>query len=75
MVYSQHVNERLVELGKRVRAARVAAGETQAEVASAVGIHRTHVVHIEAGRENITVGTLYGLADHFGVAASQFLPD
>jgi transcriptional regulator with XRE-family HTH domain len=69
------VNERLVELGKRVKAARSAAGLTQAQVATAVGIHRTHVVRIEAGRENITVGTLYRLADHFNVPASQLLPD
>lgn len=75
VVYSQHMNGRLLQLGERVKAARVSARETQAEVALAVGIHRTHLVHIEAGRENITIGTLYGLADHFGVPASQLLPD
>ncbi|PYE13572.1 helix-turn-helix protein [Williamsia limnetica] len=75
VVYSQHMDERLVQLGERVKAARVAARETQAEVASAIGIHRTHLVQIEAGRENITIGTLYGLADHFGVSAAQLLPD
>jgi transcriptional regulator with XRE-family HTH domain len=69
------VDERLVELGKRVKAARSAAGLTQAQVATTVGIHRTHVVNIEAGRENITVGTLYGLADHLSVRASDLLPD
>ncbi|WP_110471942.1 helix-turn-helix domain-containing protein [Williamsia limnetica] len=69
------MDERLVQLGERVKAARVAARETQAEVASAIGIHRTHLVQIEAGRENITIGTLYGLADHFGVSAAQLLPD
>lgn len=31
-----------------MKAARMAAQETQAEVAVAVGIHRTHLVHIEA---------------------------
>ncbi|MCK0515634.1 helix-turn-helix domain-containing protein [Williamsia sp. DF01-3] len=69
------MNERLVELGKRVKAARGAVGLTQAQLAAAVGIHRTHVVRIEAGRENITVGTLYGLADHLGVRASGLIPD
>lgn len=75
VVYSQHMDGRLLQLGERVKAARVAARETQAEVALAVGMHRTHLVQIEAGRENITIGTLYGLADHFGVSASQLLPD
>lgn len=69
------VDERLAALGQRVRAARVASGQTQAEVAAAVGIHRTHLVQIEAGRENITIGTLYGLADHFKVRATTFLAD
>ena len=67
--------ERLQELGKRVRDARTSCGQTQAEVAKAVGVHRTHLSAIEAGRENITIGTLYRIADHFGVAASHLLPD
>lgn len=66
---------RLAELGQRVRAARTQAGQTQAEVAAAVGIHRTHVLHIEAGRENITITTLYGLADHFGLPVSDLLAE
>ena len=45
------------------------------EVATAVGIHRIHVLHIEAGRENITITTLYRLADHFGVPVSDLLAE
>ncbi|WP_102145618.1 helix-turn-helix transcriptional regulator [Mycobacterium hubeiense] len=69
------VDTRLHELGVRIRAARINRGDTQADVAEAVGIHRTHLSAIEAGRENITVGTLYRLADHFGVPATLLLPD
>lgn len=74
--YSQHVDEvgeRLRALGNRVREARTARGETQAVFADAVGVHRTHLSAIEAGRENITVGTLYRIADHAGLAATDFL--
>lgn len=67
--------DRLGELGRRVREERTGRGQTQAEVAKAVGVHRTHLSAIESGGENITVGTLYRIADHFGVPASQFLPD
>ena len=27
------------------------------------------------GARNITIGTLYRIADHFGIAASRLLPD
>ncbi|MCZ4538046.1 helix-turn-helix transcriptional regulator [Gordonia terrae] len=67
--------ERLRELGSRVRDARTSRGQTQAEVAKAVGVHRTHLSAIESGRENITIGTLYRIADHFDISASQLLPD
>jgi transcriptional regulator with XRE-family HTH domain len=66
---------RLLELGIRVRAARERLGQTQAAAAESVGVHRTHLSAIEAGRENITVGTLYRIADHFGVSATSLLPD
>lgn len=69
------MDARLTELGKRVRAARTQAGETQAATAAAIGVHRTYLVQIEAGRENITIGVLYRLADHFGVRASELLPE
>lgn len=49
--------------------------ETQQEVASAVGIHRTHLSRIEGGGENITVDTLWALADYLGVAAGELMTD
>jgi transcriptional regulator with XRE-family HTH domain len=44
-------------------------------ISIALRLHRTHLSAIESGGENITVGTLYRIADHFGVPASQLLPD
>lgn len=67
--------QRLRELGARLRELREDRAETQLEVAQAVGLHRTYLGRLEAGRKNITVGVLYGLADHFGVPASTLLPD
>jgi transcriptional regulator with XRE-family HTH domain len=69
------VDSRLRELGRRLRTAREACNETQAATAGAAGVHRTHLTNIERGRENITVSTLYRIADHLGVPASSLLPD
>jgi len=66
---------RLTELGARLRALRDDRAETQLAVARAVGVHRTYLGRLEAGQKNITLGVLYGLADHFGVTAATLLPD
>lgn len=68
-------SRRLAELGARLRTLREGRAETQLDVAQAVGVHRTYLGRLEAGKKNITVGVLYGLADHFGVAAATLLPD
>lgn len=67
--------QRLAELGARLRRLREDRAETQINVAQAVGLHRTYLGRLEAGKKNITVGVLYRLADHFGVAAATLLPD
>lgn len=67
--------ERLREVGARLRTLREQRGETQVEVARAVELHRTYLGRLEAGRQNVTVGTLYRIADHFGVDAAALLPD
>ncbi|RDB48048.1 helix-turn-helix transcriptional regulator [Tsukamurella conjunctivitidis] len=66
---------RLKELGERLRAAREGVDETQSRAAESVGLHRTYISRVENGGENITVGALYRLADHYGVPASRILPD
>lgn len=78
MFYSQHVEidpQRLAEVGARLRSLREERGQTQANVAQAVGVHRTYLGRLESGQKNITLGVLYGLADHFGVAAASLLPE
>lgn len=74
--YGLHVYEdRLGRLGERLRAARVAKGETQQQTAAAVGIHRTHLSRIEGGGENITMRTLWAFADHLGVSTDSLVGD
>lgn len=65
----------LQRLGSRLRQLRVDADQTQAQVAQAVGLTRTHLVDIEAGRKNITLKTLYALAHHYGTEPADLLQD
>ncbi len=60
-------------LGQRLRELRKSAGETQAAAAAAVGLARPYLSAIEAGRKNITLETLYALAEHFGVDPTELL--
>lgn len=70
-----NLDVRLRHLGEKVKAARTMAGQTQADAAAAAGIHRVHLAKIEAGGENVTVRTLYRLADHFHMPPSHFVVD
>jgi transposase/DNA-binding XRE family transcriptional regulator len=63
----------LRQIGARLRALRNDAGRTQQQTAVAVGLSRTSIVDIEAGRKNITLHTLYALAEHFGADPAELL--
>ncbi len=63
----------LRRLGARLRELRLAAGETQAQTAAALGMIRTYLSEIEGGRKNITLDTLFSLAQHFAVEPDTLL--
>jgi transcriptional regulator with XRE-family HTH domain len=50
-----------VQIGERIRAARLSRGMTQAEVAAAIGRTKPSVCNYEAGRVVPHVGTLVAL--------------
>jgi DNA-binding XRE family transcriptional regulator len=62
-----------VHLGARLRALRVAAGLTQAELARRTGIHRPNIARVEAGRHTPSLETLSRLASAIGVPATRVL--
>jgi DNA-binding XRE family transcriptional regulator len=66
---------RLAALGIRIRLLRIARGKSQAEVASAAGMHRTVLGRIERGEVNFGIDYLWRLADVFGASVSELLPD
>ena len=48
--------------GKNLREARIKAGLTQAQVAERTGLTQQYVSLVEAGHQNITLGTMTALA-------------
>lgn len=67
------IERELQRLGQRLRALRSCAGETQATTAAAVGLARPYLSAVEAGRKNITLETLYALAEHFDIDPTELL--
>jgi transcriptional regulator with XRE-family HTH domain len=62
-------------LGTEVRRARVQAGLNQVELAARLGVSRSYVSNLEAGRVNVTVGQLANIADALKVGLEIRLPE
>lgn len=71
--YDKLLNERLHRLGEAVRSARTDAKLSQEQLAELAGVHRTYVGAVERGERNISVGSMYALADALGVSPKSFL--
>ena len=57
-----------MEFQERLRALRKERGETQAQVAAAIGIGGRHYQKFESGHNLPSFHNLCALADHFGVS-------
>ena len=62
-------------LGERLRAARVSVGLTQEQAASAVGMQRTALVQVEAGKRALSSVELFKLAKLYSRDMSDFLSE
>ncbi len=60
-------------MGERIAEARLAAGMSQGDLASRVGLDRTAVVRIEAGDRRITALELFRLAEVLGVPLAHLV--
>jgi Zn-dependent peptidase ImmA (M78 family)/transcriptional regulator with XRE-family HTH domain len=64
-----------IELGRRLKAARENCGLTQKQVADALGLARTALVQIEAGRRAVNSLELDSMARMYGRALIEFLSE
>lgn len=62
------------DVGERVRQARQGKGLTQAQVAAKLGLTRSSVANLEAGRQRVPVHVLAMLVEHFGAQWTDVLP-
>jgi transcriptional regulator with XRE-family HTH domain len=62
-------------LGKKIKLARVEKDMSQSQLAQAANIDSSHVGKIERGEVNITVETLYRLAEALRCSPAMLLPE
>jgi transcriptional regulator with XRE-family HTH domain len=62
-----------VELGKRVRALRLARGLSQEKLAELAKVHRTYVGSLERGERNVALINIVRLAQALGVDPSELV--
>ena len=58
------MNEEVIygEIGRRIKRFRKVAGQTQAQLASRIGMSRASIANIEGGRQNFLLHYLYAIA-------------
>jgi transcriptional regulator with XRE-family HTH domain len=62
-------------LGKKIKLARVEKDMSQSNLAHTAGIDSSHIGKIERGELNITVVTLYRLAEALKCSPTMLLPE
>ena len=60
-----------VDLGKRIRELRAQSGISQEKFALKIGMDRTYLASVEAGKRNIAICNIKKIADGLGVTLSE----
>lgn len=63
-----------VELAARIRAARITAGQTQAELAAALGVSPTAVSRLESASRTVGLLEAVVISENLGVPLQDLLP-
>ncbi len=61
--------------GRNLRCYRTRAGLSQEAVAERMGVDRAHVSSMERGQQNVTLFTLWQVAQALGVSAADLIQD
>lgn len=70
------INENLLyqQIGERIRQQRVRVNLTQEQLAEAIGVLRTSITNLEAGRQRVPLHVLYELCVVLDVDLTEILP-
>jgi DNA-binding XRE family transcriptional regulator len=63
----------LTEIGIQIRTVRTQLQMTQQELADHSELDRTYISMVENGRQNLTLGTLFKIADALGISLSSLI--
>src|SRR5579871_3046054 len=69
----QTLHALLVALGERLRDLRRKRGWTQQDLGDAAALDRTYVIALEKGRQNLTLGTIFRIAQALDAPLEQIL--
>lgn len=61
-------------IGVRIKELRIKCGKKQVELASAVGLERTSITNIEAGKQMVTIPVLYRICLELEASVGDVLP-
>ena len=76
MQWSDEAVDQLYEaIGDRIRAARARSRMTQIELAQRVGLTRSSIANVEAGRQRAMIHALLQIADVLGVSLGELVPE
>lgn len=64
-----------IQIGRAIRARRLAAGSSQDQFADEIDMHRAYYAAIERGEKNVTLRTLKRVAEGLRVRTSELLRD
>ena len=64
-----------VELGKRIKAARVAAGFTQEKLAEIINLSSGHCAHVERGTSKVSLSAMVDIANALNTTPDKLLVD
>ncbi len=75
MLSDRAVQHLCIVFGTRTRAARKAAGLTPKELGGLVGLSRSSIANLEAGRQRVPIHIVWNLAAALGVAVADLVPE
>lgn len=75
MLTETTVRHLCAEFGARIKAARKKVGLTPKALGALIGLSRSSIANLEAGRQRAPIHVLWNLADALGISVADLVPD